>query len=155
MRSINLPFGCSFCVKELEIKKWYVRINAYEKNGGVEMALQDDLRAQLIKQFAAEVVELTEQNGKKFYACPTCKRPVVKSDVKCPGCQQALSWQNIRIEEQGAMGPRYATLRFEVPAEFSKGDCRKCPLSYIAKTNTENVYECPLNNRAHCPLDLD
>ena len=31
------------------------------------MGLQDDLRAQLIKQFAAEVVELTEQTGKKVH----------------------------------------------------------------------------------------
>ena len=30
------------------------------------MALQDDLRAQLIKQFAAEVVELTENDGQKY-----------------------------------------------------------------------------------------
>ena len=119
------------------------------------MALQDDLRAQLIKQFAAEVVELTEQNGKKYYACPTCKRPVAKSDAKCPGCQQVLSWQNIRFEEQGKSGPKYAVLRFEVPDGFSKGDCRKCPLSYIAKTGTDNVYECPLNNRTHCPLKVE
>lgn len=119
------------------------------------MGLQDDLRAQLIKQFAAEVVELTEQTGRKYYACPTCKRPVAKSDAKCPGCQQALSWQNIRVVEQGPMGPRYATLRFEVPAEFVRGDCRKCPLSYIAKSSNENVYECPLNHRTHCPLEVN
>ena len=119
------------------------------------MGLQEDLRAQLIKQFAAEVVELTEQSGKKYYACPTCKRPVAKSDAKCLGCQQALSWQNIRVVEQGNSGPRYATLRFEVPSDFEKGYCRKCPLSYIAKTNTENVYECPLNNRTNCPLIIE
>jgi len=118
------------------------------------MGLQDDLRAQLIKQFAAEVVELTEQSGKKYYACPTCKRPVAKSDDKCPGCQQMLSWQNIRVVEQGPNGPKYAVLRFEVPAEFSKGDCRKCPLSYIAKSATENVYECPLNLRSRCPIEI-
>ena len=119
------------------------------------MGIQEDLRAQLIKQFAAEVVELTEQSGKKFYACPTCKRPVAKSDTKCPGCQQMLSWQNLRHEEQGSSGPKYAVLRFEVPDGFTKGDCRKCPLSYIAKTSNENVYECPLNNRTHCPLNVE
>ncbi len=119
------------------------------------MGLQDDLRAQLIKQFAAEVVELTEQGGKRFYACPTCKRSVVKSYDKCPSCQQVLSWQNIRMEEQGTAGPRYATFKIEVPGDFSKGDCRKCPLSYIAKSAQENVYECPLNRRANCPMEIE
>ena len=119
------------------------------------MSLQDDLRAQLIKQFAAEVIEMTEQSGKKYYACPTCKRTVVKSYDKCPSCQQVLSWNNIRVEEQGVSGPRFATLTFEVPEDFAKGDCRKCPLSYIAKISNENVYECPLGNRTHCPLHLE
>ena len=36
------------------------------------MALQDDLRAQLIKQFAADVVEITEESGNVYYGCPTC-----------------------------------------------------------------------------------
>ena len=40
------------------------------------MALQDDIRAQLIKQFAADVVEITEESGNVYYGCPTCKRPV-------------------------------------------------------------------------------
>ena len=35
--------------------------------------MQDNLREELIKQFPAEVVELVEPSGKKFYACPTCK----------------------------------------------------------------------------------
>lgn len=118
------------------------------------MALQDDLRAQLIRQFAAEVVELTEQSGKKYYACPTCKRAVAKSDEKCPQCQQVLSWNHIQVVECGPKGPKYAHLTIEVPADFVKGDCRKCPLSYIAKVNTENVYECPLNNRKQCPLEI-
>lgn len=26
-----------------------------------------------------------------------------------------------------------AVLKFEVAGDFTKGDCRKCPLSYIAK----------------------
>lgn len=38
--------------------------------------MQDNLREELIKQFPAEVVELVEPSGKKFYACPTCKRVV-------------------------------------------------------------------------------
>ncbi len=118
------------------------------------MALQNDLRAQLIKQFAAEVIEVTETTGKKYYACPTCKRAIAKSDEKCPGCAQALSWQNIRVEEQKEFGPKTAVLKFEVAGDFVKGDCRKCPLSYIAKTNTDNVYECPLNRRTNCPLEI-
>lgn len=118
------------------------------------MAIQDDLRAQLIKQFSAEVVELTEQTGRKYYACPTCKRAVAKSDAKCPGCAQALSWNNIRVVETGPAGPKTATLTFEVPSDFAKSDCRKCPLSYITKTTTENVYECPLNQRTNCPLKI-
>ncbi len=118
------------------------------------MALQNDLRAQLIKQFAAEVIEIREPSGKKYYACPTCKFAVAKSDDKCPSCAQALSWQNIRVEETGPTGPKTATLTFEVPGDFALGDCRKCPLSYIAKTGLENVYECPLHNRMSCPLKI-
>lgn len=119
------------------------------------MALQDDLRAQLIKQFPAEVIELAEQNGTRYYACPTCKRPVAKSDSTCPGCQQVLGWDKIKEIETGPLGPRYAVLKFEVPGDFSKGDCRKCPLSYIAKSATENVYECPLNLRSRCPIVIE
>ena len=118
------------------------------------MALHDDLRAQLIRQFPAEVIELAEQNGTRYYACPTCKRPVAKSDTTCHGCQQVLDWKHIRDIEVGPMGPRYATLRFEVPGDFSKGDCRKCPLSYITKSATDNVYECPLNLRSRCPIEI-
>lgn len=118
------------------------------------MALQGDLRAQLIKQFSAEVFEITDKDGEKYYACPTCKRAVAKSDTHCPGCAQTLSWQNIRVEEAGPTGPRTAILKLEVPADFSKGHCRKCPLSYIAKTSTEVIYECPLNNRMSCPLEI-
>ena len=65
-----------------------------------------------------------------------------------------LDWKKIREIETGPMGPRYATLRFEVPGDFSKGDCRKCPLSYITKSATDNVYECPLNLRSRCPIEI-
>ena len=51
-------------------------------------------------------------------------------------------------------GVKTATLKFEVGGDFNKGDCRKCPLSYIAKENNENVYECPLIMRANCKLDI-
>lgn len=115
--------------------------------------MQDDLRAELIKQFPSDVVELTEASGKTYYACPTCKRAVSLGTEKCTGCGQALSWDNIRKEEM-EKGVKKATLEFEVPADFAKGDCRKCPLSYIGKENHENVYECPLKMRANCKLIL-
>lgn len=119
------------------------------------MGLQDDLRAQLIKQFPAEVIELAEQTGQRYYACPSCKRPVAKSDKACPGCQQALGWDKIRASEAGPLGPRYAVIKFEIPGDFAKGDCRKCPLSYITKSASGNVYECPLNLRTNCPIQVE
>lgn len=51
-------------------------------------------------------------------------------------------------------GTMTAVLKFEVAGDFTKGDCRKCPLSYIAKEKNENVYECPLKMRANCKLEL-
>lgn len=116
--------------------------------------MQDNLRAELIKQFPAEVVEITERTGKKYYACPTCKRAISRNDTKCGGCGQVLSWDNIRQEEEKTVGIKTASLTFEVPGNFVKGDCRKCPLSYIAKSGTENVYECPLKMRTNCKLDI-
>lgn len=63
--------------------------------------MQDNLREELIKQFPAEVVELVEPSGKKFYACPTCKRVVTLNESKCAGCSQVLSWDHIRQEGDG------------------------------------------------------
>ena len=45
-----------------------------------------------------------------------------------------------------------AVLEFDVPGDFVLSDCRKCPLSYIAKQDGDNVYECPLGMRNNCPL---
>ena len=98
-------------------------------------------------------MELVEPSGKKFYACPTCKRVVTLNESKCAGCSQVLSWDHIRQEEM-AKGVKTATLKFEVGGDFNKGDCRKCPLSYIAKENNEIVYECPLKMRANCKLEI-
>lgn len=116
--------------------------------------MQDNLREELIKQFPAEVVEITDRSGKSYYACPTCKRAVSRGEKKCSGCNQVLSWDSIRQEEIAVVGEKTATLKFEVPGDFAKGDCRKCPLSYIAKINSENVYECPLKMRANCKLEI-
>ncbi|MGN0141541.1 MAG: hypothetical protein ACI4AD_04885 [Roseburia sp.] len=115
--------------------------------------LQNDLREQLIRQFPAEVVETADPAGGIIYACPTCKRPVTLNTDKCSGCGQVLSWDSIN-KQNAAKGIKVARLEFEVPMEFTKGDCRKCPLSYIAKSGNENVYECPLKMRATCKLEI-
>ncbi len=116
------------------------------------MALQDDLRAQLIKQFAADVVEITEESGNVYYGCPTCKRPVSRNNATCVSCGQTLNWEHISKEEYKKVGSKMATLSFEVPGDFVRSDCRKCPLSYITKKDGENQYDCPLNMRNKCPL---
>ena len=82
------------------------------------MALQDDLRAQLIKQFAADVVEITEESGNVYYGCPTCKRPVSRNNGVCSSCGQNLNWDNISKEEYKKVGMKTATLSFEVPGDF-------------------------------------
>lgn len=115
--------------------------------------MQDDLRAQLIKQFPSDAVETTDMEGRVIYACPTCKRPITVNSEKCGGCGQTIAWEHIRKEE-AAKGVKTAIMKFEVPGDFTKGDCRKCPLSYITKENSDNVYECPLKMRAHCKLEL-
>lgn len=116
--------------------------------------MREDLRSELIKQFPSEVLEVTQQNGKTYYACPTCNRAVSRSESKCAGCNQVLSWTNIRHDEEKQVGIKTATLSFEVPGDFSKGNCRKCPLSYIVKSNSENMYECPLKMRTACKLEV-
>lgn len=116
--------------------------------------MQEDLRTELIKQFPSEVVEVTQQNGKSYYACPTCNRALSRSETKCVGCGQALSWTNIRQREEKQVGIKTATLSFEVPGDFTKGNCRKCPLSYIVKSGIENIYECPLKMRNSCGLEI-
>jgi hypothetical protein len=115
--------------------------------------LLKDKRDELIKQFPSDVVEILDQSGKPYYGCPTCKRAVTVGTDKCPGCGQVLAWDHIRKENQ-KKGTMTAVLKFEVAGDFTKGDCRKCPLSYIAKEKNENVYECPLKMRANCKLEL-
>jgi hypothetical protein len=72
---------------------------------------------------------------------------------KCGSCTQVLGWNSIKKENE-AKGVKKAALEFEVPMEFTIGDCRKCPLSYIARESGENVYECPLNMRSSCKLQV-
>lgn len=115
--------------------------------------MQDDIRAQLIHQFPAEVVEAKDETGHIYYVCPICKRAVSIGMDKCTGCAQVLTWDHIR-KENAAKGIKKAVLEFEVAGDFTQGDCRKCPLSYIGRENNENVYECPLKMRANCKLKL-
>lgn len=118
------------------------------------MDAQDKLREQIIKQFEADAIVLTDQSGNEFYACPTCKRQVAMSNNKCGLCGQSLKWDNVRHIEAAKSGIKTATLTFEVPGNFSKSDCRKCPLSYISRREGKSAYECPLNLRNNCPLEI-
>ena len=118
------------------------------------MALQDNLRAQLIKQFPADAITLISNMGEEYYACPTCKRHLAINNEKCPSCDQVIKWDNIRKKEMEQSGVKTAILSFEVPGDFTKANCRKCPISYIAKSERESVYECPLGKRNNCPLEI-
>lgn len=118
------------------------------------MALGEDLRASIIKQFPADVVLMEEKNGSTYYACPTCKHQVLLNTEKCTSCDQVLKWDNVKQEEAKECGVKTAVLTFEVPGNFSRFDCRKCPLSYIARVEGSNAYECPLNMRNNCPLEF-
>lgn len=119
------------------------------------MALQDDLRAQLIKQFPADAIILTSDLDEEYYACPTCKRHVAISNEKCPACDQMLKWDSVRKKEMEQQGVKVATLKFEVPGDFVKSNCRKCPISYIVRNEKESTYECPLGKRNNCPLEIN
>lgn len=114
----------------------------------------DDLRAQLIRQFPAEVIEVNDGRNDPYYACPTCGRAVASGTEKCT-CNQALSWKNIQREEAVNGERKKAVIEFEVAPDFVEGDCRRCPLSYIGKSGAGNVYECPLNMRGNCRIKLN
>ena len=116
--------------------------------------MQDNVREELIKQFQAEVLEIMQESGNSYYACPTCKRAITRSDSKCPGCSQALNWESIRPQDETQQEVRHARMTFEVTGDFSPGECRKCPLSYLTKANNENVYECVLKMHGGCRLEI-
>lgn len=115
--------------------------------------MDSNLRTELIKQFPAEVVEMEDMSGTSFYICPTCKRAVALKNDKCESCGQILSWNSIH-KKQSEKGFHTAVLTFEVTSDFTIGDCRKCPLSYIAKDNNESIYQCPLKMRGNCKLEI-
>ena len=117
------------------------------------MGMQEDLRAQLIKQFPSEVVETADPTGAMYYSCPSCHRPVALNQDKCGACSQALSWDNVRRDATRS-GIKVGKVEFELPLDFTKGNCRKCPLSYISKSGGENVYECPLGMRSACKIEI-
>lgn len=113
----------------------------------------DDLRAELIRQFPVEVLEVSDGKNEAYYSCPTCGRAVSLGMEKC-SCNQVLSWKNIQQAEASKGENRRAVLEFDVPSDFTKGNCRKCPISYIGKNGTDNIYECPLNMRSDCKLKI-
>ena len=117
------------------------------------MGLQDDLRAQLIKQLPAEVVENIDSTGAMYYACPSCHRPVAMNQTKCSTCDQNLSWENVRKDAE-RKGIKRGRVEFDLPIDFTLGNCRKCPLSYIGRSKQENVYECPLRAQGSCKITI-
>lgn len=115
--------------------------------------MQNDIREQLIRQFPAEVVETAGAMDEMYYSCPTCGRMVSLGTDKCTGCNQILSWKNIN-QKEAESGMRKAVLEFEVSSDFVPGNCRKCPISYIGKSGTDSVYECPLKSRGSCKIQI-
>lgn len=115
--------------------------------------VNDDLRSQLIKQFPVDVLEVQGEMSETYYSCPCCGRPVSRGMDKCKGCEQMLNWNHIK-QEEAALGMRTAKLEFEVPRDFAAGDCRKCPISFIGQNAGDRTYECPLNMRGNCKLEL-
>ena len=113
----------------------------------------DDIKAQLIRQFPAEVLEQKGSMNQMYYSCPTCGRMVSLGMDKCAGCSQILSWKNIN-QKSSPNGKRKAVLEFEVTEEFNVGDCRRCPISYINPHGYESTYECPLKMRGSCKIQI-
>lgn len=116
--------------------------------------MQDNLREQLIKQFPAEVIEVMDGDSRTYYACPACRRAITQGQEQCNACKQILSWNKIRKEIIEKVGMKIGTIEFEIPGDFSIGDCRKCPLSYITRSGDENVYECPMRWRGICKMKI-
>ena len=115
------------------------------------MGMQEDLREQLIKQLPSEVVENVDATGVLYYACPTCRRPVAMRNSKCDICGQNLSWENV-LKEAELRGLKRGCIEFDLPVDFTLGNCRKCPLSYIGRSGEDSVYECPLGSRSSCKI---
>ena len=113
----------------------------------------DDIKAQLIRQFPAEVLEQKGSMNQMYYSCPTCGRMVSLGMDKCAGCSQILSWKNIN-QKSSPNGKRKAVLEFEVMEEFNVGDCRRCPISYINPHGSESTYECPLKLPGSCKIQI-
>ena len=115
------------------------------------MGMQEDLREQLIKQLPSEVVENVDATGVLYYACPTCRRPVAMRNSKCDTWGQNLSWENV-LKEAELRGLKRGCIEFDLPVDFTLGNCRKCPLSYIGRSGEDSVYECPLGSRSSCKI---
>ena len=113
-------------------------------------------KEEIIKQFPASVEVKTDGNGVVKYLCPRCKREIQYGKDKCSFCCQTLSWTTALAQQAKENGYRLeGSLKFELPGDFSPGNCRKCPISYISKRGAENLYACPLQSRQeNCPIAI-
>ena len=112
-------------------------------------------KAEILKQIPVNVT-VKEVEGENKYFCPTCDREAIFGQPMCNFCKQKLSFDKIKKAEVAEAGyETIATLSFSVANDFTPGDCRKCPISFIAKDPSGNIYACPLNpEKKGCPLKL-
>ena len=106
-------------------------------------------REDLLKQFPLAVVDSPEG-----FLCPSCGRVVQHGQEKCFICNQTLSWENLQTAKNDDGERLRGTISFALSPDFVKGNCRKCPISYIAKDGEENRYTCPLagKHQENCPM---
>lgn len=114
--------------------------------------MDNNIRLELIKQFPAEAIKIEDRIGSNFYACPTCKRPVTPDMLKCTSCGQLLKWSDKEMAD--VKKTIKASVSFDVPIDFVKGNCRKCPIAKVRRNSFENNYECPLGVSSNCPVEF-
>lgn len=124
--------------------------------GGIGMA--GFSREDIIKSLPSPVVVVVGSDGSGSYQCPGCGRSVDFNQEKCIICSQTLSWSSLLERQAKQTGHRLkGTVTFDLPGDFTKGNCRKCPISYISKTREDNVYTCPLTGKHQedCPVVVE
>lgn len=118
------------------------------------MSLNESLREQLIRQFEADVSIIKDKTGLIHYICPSCQRKVALEEKKCRFCEQKLNWEHMDSLEIGQKGKAIATITFEVPVNFEKGNCGSCSLAYCVNQDGYEEHVCPLGLRADCPIEI-